>query len=292
MVATKHRNFQSIYIDYNGEGILLDCGEGTQRQMVIAGINAQKIKKILITHWHGDHVSGLVGLIQTLGNFSPQGKSVKLFGPKGTKERLAHLMNSCIFEKKLELEVVELELKRLETFYENDEYALQAISLSHSVPCIGYRFEKKQRRKMNMKKLKTFGLQEGPLVGDLQEGKDVVVNGKTIRPNDVSEVIEAKRVSFLFDTELNDACHELARGSDVLVSEAVLTHDLLEKAEEHKHLTARQAAQLGAQEGVGRLILTHFSQRYKETTDIEEDAKEFYPNVECAYDLLSVDLPF
>ena len=97
MVPTKDRNVQSIYLDYNGEGILFDCGEGTQRQMNIAGINRTKVKKILITHWHGDHVSGLIGLIQTLGN-SKYASKLEIYGPKGTKRFMNNLLNSCVFE--------------------------------------------------------------------------------------------------------------------------------------------------------------------------------------------------
>lgn len=292
MVPTKHRNVQSIYIDYNGEGILLDCGEGTQRQITLAGLNAQKIQKILISHWHGDHVSGLVGIIQTIGNFAAEGKKIKLFGPVGTKKHFHHLMNSCLFETKLEIEIVELKPKGLETFYENDDYLLQVAPLDHSVPCVGYRFVKKERRKILPKKITAVGLAKGPLVGDLQAGKEVVVNGKTIRPEDVSLLEDAHSLAFIFDTKICDACYELADSADVLVSEATFLDELEQKAEETKHLTAKQAAQIASQSGVQKLILTHFSQRYKDVGVLEEDAKKLYENVICAYDFMKYTLPF
>jgi ribonuclease Z len=290
MVPTKDRNVQSIYIDYNGEGILLDCGEGTQRQITLAKLNAQKIKKILISHWHGDHVSGLVGLIQTLGNFSAEGKSVKLFGPVGTKKYLANMMKGCIFETKLELDVVELNPKTLETFYENEEYKLKAVPLEHSVPCLGFRFEKKERRKILPAKLPS-GL-PGPLVGKLQSGESVDYEGKVIHSDTVSIMEPARAVSFIFDTKLTDACFDLADGSDVLISEAVYTTEHEHKAEEYKHLTARQVANIASRCGAKQLILTHFSQRYKDITVLEEDAKAVYENVICAYDFFKLELPF
>jgi len=290
MVPTKDRNVQSIYIDYNGEGILLDCGEGTQRQITLAKLNAQKIKKILISHWHGDHVSGLVGLIQTLGNFAPEGKIIKLFGPVGTKKYLDHMMKSCIFETKLKLEVTELDPKDLETFYENDEYKLQAISLDHSVPCLGFRFEKKEKRKMVPYRLPK-GL-TGPSIGKLQAGEQVEFKGKVINPDDVSELSESKAISFIFDTKLTDACFELASNVDVLVSEAVYTTEHEDKAEEYKHLTAKQVANIASTCGAKQLILTHFSQRYKDISVLEEDAKSVFENITCAYDFFKLDLPF
>ncbi len=292
MVPTKERNVQSIYIDYQGEGILLDCGEGTQRQITLAGLNAQKIKTILISHWHGDHVSGLVGLLQTLGNFSADGKKIRLFGPKGTKEHLDHTMKSCIFENKLELEVTELEPEGLKPFFENNEFILEAVRLEHSVPCIGYSFVKKERRKMDSKKLGERGIKQGPMIGKLQSGESVEVDGVVVHPDEVSSLEPSHRVSFIFDTQVCDACFDLAEGADLLVSEAVYKNDLENKAIEYKHMTALQAAQVASRSGVDELILTHFSQRYKDVAELEEEAKTVFPNTRCAFDFMNVDLPF
>lgn len=291
MVPTKDRNVQSIYMEYDGEGILLDCGEGTQRQITLAKLNAQKIKTILISHWHGDHVSGLVGLIQTLGNFSADDKTVRLFGPVGTKKYLANLMESCIFETKLILDVIELNPKKLETFYETDDYQLQAAALDHSVPCLGYRFVRKEKRKMFPEKLKSLGV-KGPLVGRLQEGATVKVDEKDVSPDEVSEIIPAKQMAFIFDTQLTDNCFTLAQDADLLVSEAVYTTEHEHKAIEYKHLTARQVAQIASQSGVKKLILTHFSQRYKDVDVLKEDAKAVFENVDCAFDFMKIELPF
>lgn len=291
MVPTKERNVQGIYLDYNGEGILLDCGEGTQRQIQLAGLNAQKIKKILISHWHGDHISGLLGLLQTIGNFGGENKKVQLFGPVGSKEYIKHLKLSCVFDVQFDLEIIELNPTSLETFYENDAYALQSIQLDHSVSCLGFKFVKKERRKMNQPKLSSFGV-SGTNVGVLQSGQPVIIDGKTIKPDDVSKVEPSRSLSFIFDTKLCDACYDLADNSDLLVSEAVYKDDLKEKAEQYGHLTALQVATVAAQSGVKELILTHFSQRYKDVGELEEEAKTIFENTRCAYDFLKVELPF
>ncbi|MFP4119326.1 MAG: ribonuclease Z [Candidatus Woesearchaeota archaeon] len=290
MVPTKERNVQGIHIEHKGEGILLDCGEGTQRQLSIANINAQKITTILISHWHGDHVSGLIGLIQTLGNFSGGEKKIKLFGPEGTKAHLNNLLNSCLFETNIEIEVKEVNASRLTTIHETDTYSIEAIDLEHSVPCLGYRFTRKDYRKMDNEALSRYGIKPGPLVGRLQEGRKVTVNGTTITPEMVSTTIPAEHVAFILDTKLTRGCYDLAENARLLVSEAVYTHELENKAIEYKHMTARQAAQVASEAGVQELILTHFSQRYKDLQPFVDDAKELFERVSCAYDFMTLKL--
>ena len=293
MVPTKDRNVQSIYIDYNGSGILLDCGEGTQRQMQLANLNAQKIKIILISHWHGDHVAGLVGLIQTIGNFAHDvEKKIKLFGPPGTTEFLHNLMNSCVFETKIGIEVKELTPNGVEAFYETDDYVLSSAMLEHSIPTLGFRFEQKEKRKIDKAKLEAKGIKPGPEVAALQAGESVDVNGVSVQADEVSTVKPSHAVAFIFDTQLTDNCFTLADHADVVVSEAVYKHDLLEKAREYKHMTATQAAQVASQAGAEQLVLTHFSQRYKDVTELEEEAKTVFPNTTCAYDLMKLKLKF
>jgi len=291
MVPTKDRNVQSIYLEHTGEGILVDCGEGTQRQMNIAGINRQKVKKVLISHWHGDHVSGLVGLIQTLGNIDVPG-ILKIFGPKGSKEYFTHLISSCAFDLRLTIELEEINPKGdvPTTFFENDRYELQAVNLKHSVPCLAYSLIEKDRRLINMKKATELGLKEGPHIGALQRGETITHNKKTITPEMVSKIKKGKKVSFVLDTEACSAVNNVVRNANLLISEATYTSELDEKAEEYKHMTAQTIAQIASQENVKKLILTHFSQRYKSVEPIEEDARKVFPETECAFDFMQVRL--
>ncbi len=289
MVPTKERNVQSIYLEYKGEGILVDCGEGTQRQMNIAGINRLKVKKILISHWHGDHVSGLIGLIQTIGNVAEPG-TLTIYGPPGTKKHMGHLLESCIFDLRIKLEIKEIKTEKKAVFFENEDYQLEAAPLDHGVPCLGYAFVEKNKRNINMDKAKKLGLEPGPLLGKLQKGQAVKHDGKTIKPDDVSTIKKGKKIAFIMDTTYCKACIELAENSDVLVSEATYESSKKEKAEEYKHLTTEQVAMMAGQSNAKKLVLTHFSQRYKTLHDLEEEAKRIFPNTVMAYDFMKIKL--
>jgi ribonuclease Z len=287
MVPTKDRNVQGIYLDYKGEGILIDCGEGTQRQMNISGLNRLKVKKVLISHWHGDHVSGLIGLIQTLGN-TEEPKKLVIYGPKGTKEHMNHLLNSCEFDLRLELEINELNIKVKNVIYENEAYLIEAAPLEHSVPCLGFSFIEKDTRKINMSKVEKLGLKEGPELGKIQKGESVVVKGKTIHPDDVSTVKKGKKIAFILDTLLTKNCYEIAQDADVLISEANFDSSLEDKARKSKHMTTEQVALIANKSNVKKLILTHFSQRYKTLHDLEEEAKDLFPETVMAFDFMKV----
>ncbi|MHA1918005.1 MAG: ribonuclease Z [Candidatus Ranarchaeia archaeon] len=290
MVPTKDRNVQGIFLSYKNEGILIDCGEGTQRQMNIAGINRNRVTRVLISHWHGDHVSGLLGLMQTLGNSNPaEIKTLYLYGPRGTKERLNHLMKSIIFENKIKIVTKEIDAKKPTTFFETEDFEIQAANLIHGAPVIGFRFVEKQKRKMVEARLKKLGI-SGPNVGKLQQGNSIKIDGKTIKPGDVGKIVEGKTIAFILDTGLCANCYELAKDADVLVSEATFTSELEEKAHLYKHLTARDAALIATKANAEKLILTHLSQRYKTPEDILHDARDVFPNSEVAFDFMKVKL--
>lgn len=289
MVPTKDRNVQSIYLDYKGEGILIDCGEGTQRQMNIKGINRLKVKKVLISHWHGDHVSGLIGFIQTIGN--QEGDiELKIFGPRGTKKHMNHLLNSCIFDLSVKLDIQEISAKTKKVIFENDDYIIQAAELDHATPCLGYSFSEKDKRKINMIKAKKLGLTQGPSIGKLQAGNSVTANGKQIFPDDVSTIVKGKKITFILDTTPNKNCYELSQGAEILVSEATYDSTYTEKAIQYKHMTTEQAAIIASKSNVNQLILTHFSQRYKTLHALEKEAKSIFPNTILAYDFMKIKL--
>ena len=295
MVPTKERNVSGIFLSYKNKGILIDCGEGTQRQMNIAGINRNKVDYILISHWHGDHVSGLIGLIQTLGNQNAQNEErpvIHIFGPKETEMRIENLLKTCIFENKLIMEVHEIIPKNFEPMMilETEDFYVQAAMLDHGIPCLGYAFIEKDTRKIDMKKVKEHGLKEGPLLGKIQQGETVAHEGKKISPEMVSDVKQGKKISFILDTAPCNGANNLAKGSDLLVCEASYASKLDEKAENNKHLTAKQAAFIASNSNAKRLILTHISQRYKTSEEVYEDAKDVFHDVEVAYDLMRVKL--
>jgi ribonuclease Z len=289
MVPTKERNVTGIFLKFHEEGILLDCGEGTQRQMNIAGIKRTSVTKILISHWHGDHVSGIIGLLQTIGNEAMPQK-IMLFGPRETKKRVEHMMQTCIFDNKVELQVEELNPKKGEVlrFLETEEYAIECASMSHGVPCVGYSFIEKERLNIDVEKQKKLGVRDGPHLRKIKEGKEIQYKGKTIKAEELTYAIPLRKVTYLADT---DACPEatmLAKEADLLISESTFGSEQEEKAELRNHLNARDAALIASQAEAKKLVLTHFSQRYKTVDELEQEAKLHFPNTACAYDFMKL----
>ncbi|HME86978.1 MAG TPA: MBL fold metallo-hydrolase, partial [Candidatus Nanoarchaeia archaeon] len=219
MVPTKERNPSSIFLQFKGEGILFDCAEGTQRQMNIAGIARTKVDRILISHWHGDHVAGLIGLLQTLGNVE-ESPTVYLYGPVGTKEYMKHLLKSCYFDVKVDLKITELSPKKVETFFSNDEYELQCAALDHSIPCLAYSFIEKDKRNIDVSYLKKHKIKEGQHLEKLKDGKDISVDGVKVKFKDATYIVEGKKVSYVMDTCFTANAVLIAKNADVLFCES------------------------------------------------------------------------
>ncbi|MFH0874984.1 MAG: ribonuclease Z [archaeon] len=286
MVPTKERNHQSIFISYEKEGLLFDCGEGTQRQLKLAEIKPSKITKILLSHWHGDHVLGLPGLFQTL-NKSDYEKKLEIYGPKGTKKYIKYMFKAFEFENRIDYSIFEIKKK---TIVDTEEFSVLAYPLEHGIPCYGFSIIEKSKRKIKLAFTKKNYIPDGPLLGALQDNKQIEWNGKIITPADATYLVPGRKISIINDTILCNNCTLLAKDADLLISEAVYTSNHEHKASEHMHLTAKQAATLASINGAKRLILTHFSQRYKTTEELLLEAKEIFPQTECAYDLLKLKI--
>lgn len=286
MVPTKERNHQSIFIPHKEEGILVDCGEGTQRQFKIADIKPTKITKILLTHWHGDHVLGLPGLLQTL-NASEYDRKLEIFGPVGTKEYFNHMFKAFSFNINFNHEI--REISDGETLAFRDITVL-AKELSHGVPCLGYLIKENDKKKIKVAYIKKLGIPDGPLLGDLQNNKNILWKGKTILSEDATFVVEGKKIAVVLDTLLCNGAYELSKHADLLICEAVYTSKLIGKAEEYKHMTAMQAGELAATCGVKKLVLTHFSQRYKTTEEVLDEAKSIFKATSAAYDFMKLKI--
>ncbi len=286
MVPTKERNQIAVFLSYGSEGILFDCGEGTQRQFKIAGLSLTKVTKILISHWHGDHVLGLPGLMQTLSS-SEYNSTLEIYGPSGTKKRIEKMFEAFVFDKRLDFVVKEL---KSGIFFENNEFQLETYQLEHGIETLGFKFIEKDKRRIDMKKVRKFGIPEGPLLGKLQQGKSIEHNGKKIDADEVTYIESGKKIAYVTDTVLCDNCYKVAQDADLLISEATYASKLVDKSEEYGHMTAKQAAQLANKANVKQLVLIHFSARYKNTQELEEDARNVFDKVICANDLMKIDL--
>ncbi len=283
MAPTKSRNVSSILLNYKSDAILIDCGEGTQRQIKVAKLKPNKISKVLITHWHGDHVLGLGGLIRTLGS-NAYSKDLEIYGPKGSKKYFKNLMNSCIFHEKITTKVKEL---KKGIFFENDKYKLECISLKHSSPCLGFSFTEKDKRKIKVNYTKKFGLTQHPLLGDLQKGKDITYEGKKIKVKDATELIKGKKITFIIDTTECKEAITLAKDSDLLICEASFIEKEKDQAKKSKHLTVKQAVNIAKKAKVKELILTHVSQRYKTDKELLKEAN--FKKVKVAKDFMKIE---
>ena len=289
MIPTKERNHSALLIKYNGEGILVDCGEGTQRQLKIAEESATKITKILISHWHGDHVLGLPELLQTLSalEYATKERILEIYGPKGTKKQIDLMIQAFPFDNKLKMSIKEISSG---VFLKTEEFEMHAHQLDHSVPSLGFVFQEKDKRRIDLAKTKKLGIPEGPLLGKLQENKAIVWKKKKVQPKDVTYVVAGKKIGIIADTGQCKACLDIAEEADCLICEATYMEKEAEKAEAYKHLTIKQAALIAHTSNVKKLILTHFSARYKDLSEQEDEAKSVFPTVILAYDGMKVTI--
>src|SRR3972149_2019101 len=214
-VPTKKRNHTSILASFANENILIDCGEGTQRQLRKIDISPTKITRIFITHWHGDHILGLPGLFQTLALLNYQ-KTLKVYGPEGTKEFL-QIVQSLIKRYKINLEAYEVSN---ETIIDEKDFKVEAKEMSHSVPAIAYSIILKDKIRLNKSRLKKFKLPNSPIIKELQAGKDIIINGKKIKASQVIYKEKGKKVTFVLDTYINQNAIDIAKDSDILVTES------------------------------------------------------------------------
>lgn len=285
MAPTKQRNHSAVLLRFKGEHILFDCGEGTQRQMRLAGIKPGRITRLCLTHWHGDHVFGIAGLLSTMGAETSD-QILHIYGPTGTKKYLKHLLASFSSNDIMPFEVHEV---KQGVIIDTPDFCLEAQSLRHSIPCIGYAFQEKDRRRIKVSVAKKLGL-EGPILGKLQLGQRVIHKGKTITPEEVTSVVEGKKVGYVVDTVPCTGAVKIAQDCDLLIAEGTHLDEIKEKTAKAMHLTVKQAALLASEQNVKQLIITHISQRYKTTDRIVEEARNFFDNTIVAEDFMKLQL--
>jgi ribonuclease Z len=285
MLPTKERNPSAMFMKFHGQGLLFDCGEGTQRQLKFAKIKITDVDKMFISHLHGDHVLGIPGFLQTLSS-SEYTKKLIIYGPKGMKEFMSNLFKTFIFENTLDMEIIEIEKDGL--LVDSKKYQIEAYKLEHSILTYGYRFIEKNTRKMNMAFIESKKIPFGPLLGKLQRGEDIEFKGEKITVQQATILVKGRKIGIVNDTVMCKGAYKIAENVNVLISECAYDSTLIEKAEKYKHMTAKQVAQLASQCNVEKLILTHFSCRYKTIEPILEEAKDIFENTICAYDLMRI----
>ncbi|MFK4149792.1 ribonuclease Z [Streptomyces sp. NPDC004065] len=284
-VPTRHRNHNGYLLRWDGEGILFDPGEGTQRQMLRAGVAAHDIHRICVTHFHGDHSLGLAGVIQRI-NLDRVPHGITAHYPRSGRRFFERLRYATAYRETVGL--TEAPVHADGPLAQTPAYTLQARRLSHPVESYGYRLLEPDGRRMLPEQLAAHGI-TGPDVGRIQ--REGSLRGVPLEA--VSEVRRGQRFAFVMDTRMCDAVHALAEGCDMLVIESTFLDEDAALAEEHGHLTAGQAARAAHEAGVRHLVLTHFSQRYTDSDEFERQARAagFEGELTVAHDLLRVPLP-
>ncbi|MDI3421059.1 ribonuclease Z [Streptomyces luteolus] len=284
-VPTRHRNHNGYLLRWDGQGILFDPGEGTQRQMLRAGVAAHDIDRICVTHFHGDHSLGLAGVIQRI-NLDRVPHEVTAHYPRSGQHFFDRLRYATAYRETVKL--TEAPVGADGVLAATPAYTLEAHRLSHPVESFGYRLVEPDGRRMVPALLAERGI-AGPDVGRLQRAGEL----RGVRIEDVSEVRRGQRFAFVMDTRLCDGVHALAEGCDLLVIESTFLDEDEQLARDHGHLTSGQAAAAARDAGVRHLVLTHFSQRYADPQEFARQARAagFTGELTVAADLSTVPVP-
>lgn len=280
-----HRGLSSQIVLYKEHRFLVDCGEGTQRQILRSGLGFRRLNRVLLTHGHLDHILGLGGLVSTFARWEAI-DALEIYGGAWALERVRDLIYGVVLRgARPSMDVVMKEIQP-GTIIEADDLEVIAFPVRHRGPgCFGYIFREKPRRPFLVEKAEALGVPPGPERRDLVAGHSVTLsNGQTVHPDQV--LGPPRRGAFLMhvgDVARTDGLAKIAKGADVLVIEATYLEHEADLAKRYGHLTALQAAKLAREAEVRRLILTHISRRYREW-EVLEEAKDVFPETTIAHD--------
>lgn len=288
---TVDRNVSSVAVQREGEMLLFDCGEGTQRQMMRFGVGFS-FKEIFFTHYHSDHFLGVVGLVRTLGLMDRK-EAVILYGPKGAERVLGGALAVGIERTRFPVEIREL---RPGDSLDRGDYRLDVFGTDHRADTIGYALVEQDRLgRFDPDRARELGVPEGPLWGQIHKGKPVTLaDGRVVIPADlVGPPRPGRTIVYSGDTRPHSAVVAAARDADLLVHEATFGDDEQARAVETGHSTAREAAEVARQAGARRLVLTHLSARYtRDAPELLAEAQAVFPATVIARDGLVVEVPF
>lgn len=300
-VPTKSRNVSSVALrlPQRAEVWLFDCGEGTQHQLLRSEIKSSQIRRIFITHMHGDHIFGLMGLLASIGLAGPS-QTVDIYGPEGLENYLRACTKYSCTHLGIGTRVYIHTVPPLGgLIYEDAEFTVSCLPLKHRIPAYGYRVSEKDRPgTFNLAKAKQLNIPPGPVYGQLKQGKTVKLkDGRILHGKDFCGEPEiGRKFVYCTDTVFCDAAVDLAQDADVLIHEATFAHQDAKLAFERLHSTSTMAAQVALLAQVKRLIITHFSPRYApgnvlQIHNLLAEAQAIFPNTFLAHDFLTYEIP-
>lgn len=289
-VPTVERSLPSIAIMRGNELLLFDAGEGTQRQMIKAGLGFNRKTKIFITHFHGDHIVGLLGILQTMSMLN-RDKPLDIYGPRGIIGFLKHNIRYLKFGLTFEINVNE---SKEGIIVKEKDYVVKACLAEHSIRAYSYLLEEFDRPGVFYpEKALKLGIPKGILWSRLQNGESIKLNDKIITPDQVlGPRRPGRRIGISGDTRPNAKLTKFFSKADVIVFDSTYGDEYSDKAKENMHSTSVEAAQLAKDAEANLLILTHFSARYEDVSNLVSQALKIHPNVIAASDQLVIDVPY
>lgn len=288
-IPTAQRGLPAIALRRDRELLLFDCSEGTQRQMALAGLSPMRLKAIFITHLHGDHFLGLVGLVQTMSLLDRKEK-LEVYCPPEGKERIENFLRVPYYTLTFEVHVKELkpgdELRR-------SGYSIKTCGVDHPVPALAYALLEDQRPgKFYPQKAIALGVKAGPDFSRLQSGKSVKLrDGRVVKPEQVIGPPQpGRKIVYAGDTRPCKSMIKFSKGADVLIHDCTLADELAERATEMGHSTPTEVAKIAKRAEVKQLVLVHISPRYKDASVLLKQAKQIFPNVKVAKDFMELEI--
>jgi len=279
------RGLSGQIVSHNEYRFLIDCGEGTQRQILQSGIGFKRLTRVLLTHGHLDHILGLGGLLSTFLRWEAIDE-LEIFGGRQTLDRVHTLLYDVVLRGNKPPMPLKMNEIKPGVFFEAEDFTVTAFSVSHRGPdCLGYLFEEKARRPFLADKADALGVPFGPERRELVEGKTITLpDGKRVEPDDVLGPWErGSKLVVVGDAGKTEDLIEVCKDADGLVIESTYLEEEAEMAKQFSHLTARMGAELALKAGVGKLMLTHISRRYREK-DVLAEAQSVFPNTVVARD--------
>ena len=295
-VPAKHRNVSSLalkLLDERNAIWLFDCGEGTQMQILRTNIRPRKIEKIFISHLHGDHIFGLPGLLSSR-SFQGGEEPIIIYGPTGLENYVRTSLQVTKTHLAYPLEFVELSAGII---FEDKQFSVECMLLNHGIESYGFRVTEADHEGMlQVEKLAELGIPAGPIYGKLKQGQVVTLpDGRVLDGKDfVGESKKGRVLTIFGDTRFTNKSSQFAKNSDVIVHESTFNKNEAKLARAYFHSTTQQAATIAKEAHAKKLMLTHISARYlaKEAKELEEEAKEIFPNTQMAKDFDIIDIPF
>ncbi|MDE1766073.1 MAG: ribonuclease Z [Thaumarchaeota archaeon] len=285
---TADRGMTCICLVLDKEILMFDAGEGAQVAFQKARLGWNKKMKIFVTHLHGDHCVGILGLLQTM-SLQNRTEPVDIFGPTGIEEFLASNLRILNFGLAFPVRIMRI---REGLVFDDPHYTVHVCEAEHSIPAYSYRFSEKDRPgKFYPEKAKELGIPEGKLWRELQNGNEVRVGDKAVRPSDVmGGKRSGRKIGISGDTRPTEKLEKFFQDCDYITFDSTYSDELRDKAVENYHSTAKEAADLARKAHVSNLILTHFSARYEDTDGLVTEAKTIHGSVIAARDLLEIDI--